>query len=472
MKNLYLYGSGNRCRILLRELKESEYHICGILDSNPEKWDMGFKGIKVQNPEILYGKENVWVCVTFYSSLMEDPIWKRLEMEYHIEKDHILTFHSVLFDRYRKQFASMSKPDVKERKSVFFDATWGLGLGGVENWLKDMMRYFQRDRDQNKNVYLLTKKNQEVSEEVQERIMEFYYEDSSQFLEQDVYKGIEFIQRHVPCTLVFSRVNELLLAAAICKTKFPDLLKIIMVDHGLCDGMTRDILSYRDAIDQYVCVGTGIRQALIDEGVKREQTDVMTILIESAGQTDRAYPLHEGDPLRLGYAGRLEVFQKRMDLLLHLILELERRKVDYCLQIAGAGNYEEDIRQFVKRNYLESKITLCGQINREKIAEFWKRQDVAINVSDHEGRPISNMEAMLYGAVPVVTDTVGIRDDVEDGRNGYIVPVNDYPAMANRIEYLDRHREMLPLFGKRAQSDMQKKMNLDDYMKFWLSIIE
>ncbi len=471
MKNLYLYGSGNRCKILLRILKDAGYHLCGILDTNSDKWGIDIEGIKVQNPDILYKKKDVYVCVTFYSSLIDDPIWKLLETKYHIEQSHILTFHNILYDIYRRKFTRMSEPHIQTRQVVLFDATWGLGLGGVETWLKDIIGYFQRY--QNGNVYLLTKRNQEkVPNEVEERIIEFHFENSSQFFEEDIYKGIEFIKQHAPCTLVFSRANELLLAACICKERFPDLFKIIMVDHGLCDGMIKDILSYKEAIDYYVCVGSGIRKTLVREGIEKEKTAVMTIPVKMQEKVERSYSINNNPPIQLGYAGRLEVFQKRMDILIQLILELEYRKVDYCFNIAGKGNFEQNIRQFVKENQLDSKVTLYGQIENEKIVDFWKEQDVAINVSDHEGRPISNMEAMVYGAVPVVTDTVGIRDDVENGINGYIVPINDYHSMADKIEYLDKHREILPVFGKKAQTDMRKKMNIDDYMKFWLRIIK
>lgn len=471
MKNLYLYGSGNRCKILLRILKNAGYHVCGILDTNSDKWDTNIERIEVQNPDILYKKKDVYVCVTFYSSLIDDPIWRRLETKYHIEQSYILTLHNILYDIYIRKFTGMREPHIKTRQVVLFDATWGLGLGGVETWLKDIIGYFQRY--QNGDVYLLTKRNQEkVPNEVEERIIELYFENSSQFFEEDIYNGIEFIKQHAPCTLVFSRVNELLLAACICKKNFPNLFKIIMVDHGLCDGMTKDILSYKDAIDYYVCVGSGIRQTLIKEGIAKEKTAVMTIPVKVQKKMKRSYSINNNTPIQLGYAGRLEVFQKRMDILIDLIMELERRKVHYCFNLAGKGNFEQNIREFVKENGLGSRVTLYGQIENEKIVDFWKAQDIAINVSDHEGRPISNMEAMVYGAVPVVTDTVGIRDDVENGVNGYIVPINDYHSMADKIEYLDKHREILPIFGKSAQTDMREKMNIDEYMKFWLSIIE
>ena len=38
MKELWLYGSGKRCHILLNLIKNTDYEICGIVDSNADKW--------------------------------------------------------------------------------------------------------------------------------------------------------------------------------------------------------------------------------------------------------------------------------------------------------------------------------------------------------------------------------------------------------------------------------------------------
>lgn len=82
------------------------------------------------------------------------------------------------------------------------------------------------------------------------------------------------------------------------------------------------------------------------------------------------------------------------------------------------------------------------------MSAFWQRQDVALNVSDNEGRPIANMEAMLNGAVPVVTETMGVLEDVHDGENGFMVPICDYVGMADKIEYLEKIVLFFPKWGK------------------------
>lgn len=471
MKKIYLYGSGKRCKLLLNIIEDSDYMVCGIVDSDETKWGTYINRFEILSPKEVVFNRDASVCVTFYSPCEYDEIWDKLCDEYGIGYERQLSFHDIVYDVYKKKFDSLEKIVAIEKRKVFFDASWGLGLGGVESWLKDIIE--RLDTTSCNNFFLLSKKNQKgLSCNIEKHILEFYYPDSMVFSMDYIEKGVIFLLSNAPCTIVFSRVNELMTAACILKEKYPNLFKIIMVDHGSCDGMYRDILSYKEAIDEYVCVSKGIGKRLREYGINVNKIFSMTVPIQYDNFHIKKYSLEQEQPLNLGYAGRLEIFEKRLDILLKLIEELERRNINYIMNIAGSGGFSTQIENFVIKRNIENRVILNGVLSRKQIKEFWKKQDVSINVSDNEGRPISNIEAMLYGAVPVVTDTVGIRDDVKNGVNGYIVPINDYRCMADKIEYLDKCREKLPLLGNQAQNDMYEKMNVDKYVKFWVNLIE
>lgn len=96
MKKLFLYGCGERCRILLDNIDNTEYKVLGVLDSDSQKWGKIIYGIEVFNPEILIKQKDVYVCVTFYSSLVNEPLWDVLKEKYGIDYNYQLTFHDLL----------------------------------------------------------------------------------------------------------------------------------------------------------------------------------------------------------------------------------------------------------------------------------------------------------------------------------------------------------------------------------------
>ena len=470
MKKLYLYGSGRRCRILLDLIPNSDYQIMGIIDSDNSKWGEKVEDYLITGPEILKKKLDVYVCVTFYSSLVLEPIWDTLALEYGVAYERQLSFHDVLLDIYQKMLNGRKFVTSTKEKKVFFDASWGLTLGGVESWLKDMICWC--DQDGWNNFYLLSLKNQSnIHNTVEDHIVDYFYENTPSFSPEYINKGIRFLEQNAPCTLVFSRVDELLVSACLLKSQCPEKYKIIMVDHGSSDGMYRDILSYREMIDKYVCVSSAIRKRLISYGVPAKKTFSMTIPMPYEKKISRTYSINEEETIHLGYAGRLEVFEKRMDVMMQLIGELERRNIKYILEIAGEGSFYQTLKRFIQEEGIEDHVILKGLLSRDSMGKFWQCQDIALNVSDNEGRPISNMEAMLNGAVPVVTETVGVLDDVHDKINGFVVPVCDYKSMTDKIEYLEQHRDLLPGMGKKAREEIVKKIDLDDYMDMWKRIV-
>ena len=175
--------------------------------------------------------------------------------------------------------------------------------------------------------------------------------------------------------------------------------------------------------------------------------------------------------LSLGYAGRVTVRQKRMDLLWKMVQRLEEKDMDFVLEIAGDGDYMEEFLSLVKRKKLQEKVRFLGFIPREEIPSFWQRQDIMVSCSDWEGHSISQAEAMAAGAVPIITDVSGAGDDVDDGENGFVVEVGDVDGIVEKICFLYEHRELLPIMGRKAYESIKAKSEAVNLEEFWKSIL-
>ena len=64
-----------------------------------------------------------------------------------------------------------------------------------------------------------------------------------------------------------------------------------------------------------------------------------------------------------------------------------------------------------------------------------------------EGVPRGLIEAAAMGLPIVTTDAPGCREIVDDGVNGFLVPVKDERALARKIEYLLENPEVCQRFG-------------------------
>lgn len=462
---IYVYGAGNRGRILVNAAKNSSVHIIGIVDSNINMQGTELDGVVVQSPDILREKTNVNICVSFYSTLLHDNVWKELPEKYGIDEGRIYSFNDIMIKIYND--IAIPGKNISEGKKYLFIGDWTMKLGGVESWMRDVVLEFSRRKIN--DIYLVTDMNKsDYPEEISDRIVDFSYDKTPEYTREYIDRGIDFVIDNLPCKMVFSRVDELLLAAYLVKRKYPEDLDIVMVDHGACDGMCHDIISYSKGIDNYIAVSGGIRKLLIEHGINKDKIEIMTCPIS---YIDIAREKREKDYIRIGYAGRIEIFEKRMDILLRVLDELEQLEVKYRFEIAGSGTYRNKMEEYIQSNELGDRVCLLGQIDRDEIPYFWNRQDIAVNVSDNEGRPLSNIEAMLYGAVPVVTNTIGSAEDVEDGANGYIVPIGDYHQIAKYIVFLNNNREKLEKMSNNAHVSIAEKMSMDSHMDLWYRIL-
>jgi glycosyltransferase involved in cell wall biosynthesis len=145
-------------------------------------------------------------------------------------------------------------------------------------------------------------------------------------------------------------------------------------------------------------------------------------------------------PLRVIYLGRIVEIQKRISRLAELIRILDSEGAPIHFSIVGSGPEESSFRSSVAacRN-----IEFLGTVPNSEVSNVLARHDVSILLSDFEGLPLSLLEAMGQGVVPVVSDLEsGIREVVTDA-SGVRVPVGNVDAAARALRGLAADRSKL-----------------------------
>jgi glycosyltransferase involved in cell wall biosynthesis len=79
-----------------------------------------------------------------------------------------------------------------------------------------------------------------------------------------------------------------------------------------------------------------------------------------------------------------------------------------------------------------------------------------------EGRALVVQEAMSQGLPVIVTPNTGADDVVEDGQNGFVVPIRSPEAIVDRVGWLADHRDRLPSMGEVARA-AAGRLTWEDY---------
>ncbi|HLL81472.1 MAG TPA: glycosyltransferase family 4 protein [Longimicrobium sp.] len=77
-----------------------------------------------------------------------------------------------------------------------------------------------------------------------------------------------------------------------------------------------------------------------------------------------------------------------------------------------------------------------------------------------EGTPRSVLEAMAMGRPIVTTDAPGCRETVQDGVNGFLVPVRDAAALARAMEALVADRALVERMGRESRRIAEEKYDV------------
>lgn len=469
MQNIILFGTGDRGKKIFQFLQEVGADILFWIDSDPDKWNTRLFDLPVYQPGTVRKYKESVICISAVDAKKE--MYHTL-LGYGIPKERIVGFSEMIIRCGKEVF----KSDIAQesgngfRQNILFDCMNGLGLGGVETWsmqlAEELLKY-------GRSTSLVVPQNAKAPDHrLETQILPVKAERNQAFSARNI-KGIaESLEKKLPCTVITSCVNDFFLATCILKEWHPKQVKILSVVHQGIPAAYKEQADMQQYVDRYIGVSEDIRQGICEQGIETDRVLHMTCPVACADRLERTYTEDAASPIRIGYAGRLEVIQKRLDLLPGLLLELDRRKVDYQLEIAGMGAYVDTLLECIKDTGAEKRVHLCGMIERNQMSCFWRRQDICINLSDYEGRSISVMEAMANGAVPVVTKTSGVREDIADGESGYLIEIGDYARMADVICELEKKRFLLKDMGEKAFESISEKCRMKDHIEFWNQVLK
>jgi glycosyltransferase involved in cell wall biosynthesis len=172
------------------------------------------------------------------------------------------------------------------------------------------------------------------------------------------------------------------------------------------------------------------------------------------------YPQLKGK-LCILFLGRLDVQHKGLDMLIPAFAQLRKSAPQVHLVLAGPG--EDDgarrVKELARQYGVEDSVTLTGLIEgRDKLAAL-QDSDVFVLPSRFEGLSIALLEA-LYASLPVVvTEHVGLSNEIAREKAGLVVSADQdsiYAGLRKIIEYPTREN-----MGKQGRRMILQKYTWD-----------
>ncbi|HEY8484889.1 MAG TPA: glycosyltransferase family 4 protein [Longimicrobiales bacterium] len=154
------------------------------------------------------------------------------------------------------------------------------------------------------------------------------------------------------------------------------------------------------------------------------------------GVPDELFRIQRRDEGYLLYFGRLDLFQKGIDTLLHALALLVRQRPGLELRIAGRGKDTARVRALAEELGIARNVRMLGSVSDAERLALLAGATLAVMPSRFEGFGLVAAEAMAAG-VPLVATTAGaLPEVVGPPEGGILVPPDDPNALAAAVAQL------------------------------------
>jgi glycosyltransferase involved in cell wall biosynthesis len=166
----------------------------------------------------------------------------------------------------------------------------------------------------------------------------------------------------------------------------------------------------------------------------------------------------------VGTAGRLTAI-KNYEMFIKAAKEIKKRSNDKIIKflIVGGGELKNKLTALSSKLGIQKDVIFAGW--RKDMDSVYTAMDIVVLTSLNEGTPVSLIEALASAKPVVATDVGGVREVVENGKSGFVVPSNDINAFSEATSILINDKKKRYEFGLYGRDFVKERHSKDKLIK-------
>lgn len=228
---------------------------------------------------------------------------------------------------------------------------------------------------------------------------------------------------------------------------------------------------YRETLDHVVVVAAYLRDDLLQADPQFPCTYLAHGIPLPKGGLSRTKP-DASAPLRLLFYGRFDNVSKGVRLFPEIAAALKRRQIPFCWTIHGCGPEEEFLKAALADDVLAGRVRFSAPVSYDQLPQLVRQHDVYLLSSINEGGPLTLLESMALGLVPVCGDIPCLVQEVITTANGFRVPRHDPDAYSQAIARLHADRGLLEQMSSAARATISSDFSDEAMARRYVSLLE
>ncbi len=283
---------------------------------------------------------------------------------------------------------------------------------------------------------------------------------------EDAVRGVlEFLNRHQPQVFLPQCVQSMYYAAQIAgRAGLPWAFVMHSEDHGYWT--LAKTIPIESSGGMFIGVSNYIYQQAVQRRLARHPR-VIPYGVPIPGNTAS----FSDAPFRIAYSGRIIEEQKRISLVLEAMSRACKQDSRIECWIMGDGPARMSSEQWVRDQGLSEHIHFLGRLEPSAVQAKLSQCQTILMMSDYEGLPVSLMEAMAMGVVPVARAIPsGIPELVKNNETGLLVDATPEHAAAAIIRLADTP-DLWSRCSAASRSLVVERFSEEACYQLWLDVI-
>lgn len=160
--------------------------------------------------------------------------------------------------------------------------------------------------------------------------------------------------------------------------------------------------------------------------------------------------------------------QKNQAMMIRAFAKVADEFPDWQLIIFGEGPLRESLELIVDSLELQDRVLLPGRT--EYVIEELRKSKIFCMSSDYEGMSNSMIEAICVGLPIVTTDVSGVKELVENGKNGVVVPCGDVDKLGKTFSELMSNERLMEEYSRNNYSK-KELFRIDTIVNQWEQLL-
>jgi len=202
---------------------------------------------------------------------------------------------------------------------------------------------------------------------------------------------------------------------------------------------------YQPNIDRFISPSQFMNDKMVEHGIRTPITTIPNFI-----NPDLFQPVYEPENYFV-FAGRLV----RVKGVMTLLDAMRHIKGDAVLNIAGAGELEPEMRQYVADHNLDN-VRFLGHLGTDELARLVQHAlFTAVPSEWYENYSMTVIESLASGTPVIGADIGGIPEQVRDGWNGHLFESGNAVELAAKMQNLLDDRELAIRMGRNGRAQVE-----------------